>query len=48
MNILPLKLSVTTCYLIKAGEQYVLIDTGYEEDWDLYIKVFGLLVTKHE
>lgn len=36
MNIIPLKLSVTTCYLIKTGEMYILIDTGYEEDWDLF------------
>ena len=36
MNILPLKLSVTNCFLVKAGDQYVLIDTGYEEDWDLF------------
>lgn len=36
MNIYPLKLSVTTCYLIRAGEKYILIDTGYEEDWDLF------------
>ncbi len=36
MNILPLKLSVTNCFLIKAVDQYVLIDTGYEEDWDLF------------
>lgn len=36
MNIIPLKLSVTTCYLIKTGDRYILIDTGYEEDWDLF------------
>jgi len=38
MNIIPLKLSVTNCFLVKAGDQdqYVLIDTGYEDDWDLF------------
>lgn len=36
MNLIPLKLSVTTCYLIKAGDKYVLVDTGYEEDWNLF------------
>lgn len=36
MDMIPLKLSVTTCYLIKAGEGYVLVDTGYEEDWKLF------------
>ncbi|MDR3645210.1 MAG: MBL fold metallo-hydrolase [Clostridia bacterium] len=37
MNIIPIKLSVTTCYLIKPGDQYVLIDTGYAEDWGLFL-----------
>jgi glyoxylase-like metal-dependent hydrolase (beta-lactamase superfamily II) len=36
MNILQLKLSVTNCFLVKAGDQYVLIDTGYEDNWDLF------------
>lgn len=36
LNIIPLKLSVTTCYLVKAGGKYVLVDTGYEEDRDLF------------
>jgi len=38
MNIIPIKLSVTNCFLVKAAGQYVLIDTGYEEDWDLFCK----------
>ena len=36
MNLIPLKLSVTNCFLVKAGDQYVLIDTGYEDDWNLF------------
>ncbi|MDP4153757.1 MAG: MBL fold metallo-hydrolase [Bacillota bacterium] len=36
MNLIPLKLSVTTCYLAKVDNKYVLIDTGYEEDWELF------------
>lgn len=36
MDLIPIKLSVTTCYLIKADEKYLLIDTGYEEDWELF------------
>ena len=38
MNVFPIKLSVTTCYLLKANERYVLVDTGYEEDWDLFVQ----------
>jgi hydroxyacylglutathione hydrolase len=36
MNIISLKLSVTNCFLIQTGERYILIDTGYEADWDLF------------
>lgn len=36
MNLIPLKLSVTTCYLVKTDEKFLLIDTGYEEDWELF------------
>lgn len=38
MRIIPLKLSVTTCYLIRTCEGYLLIDTGYAEDWALFCK----------
>lgn len=38
MNTIEIKLSVTSCYLIKSGENYILIDTGYAEDWDLFCK----------
>jgi glyoxylase-like metal-dependent hydrolase (beta-lactamase superfamily II) len=36
MNFIPLKLSVTNCFLVKADDHYVLIDTGYEDDWSLF------------
>lgn len=36
MDLIPVKLSVTNCFLLKSGEQYLLIDTGYEEDWELF------------
>ncbi len=33
-----MNLSVTNCFLIKTKKQYVLFDTGYEEDWELFCK----------
>lgn len=36
MDLIPLKLSVTTCYLMKTADQFLLVDTGYEEDWELF------------
>lgn len=34
-----LKLSVTNDYLLRINEnRYVLIDTGYKEDWKLFLK----------
>ncbi|MGZ7180178.1 MAG: MBL fold metallo-hydrolase [Halobacteriota archaeon] len=36
MDCIPLKLSVTNCFLVKAGNHYILIDTGYEDDWRLF------------
>lgn len=36
MDLIPLKLSVTTCYLVKTADQFLLVDTGYEEDWELF------------
>jgi hydroxyacylglutathione hydrolase len=36
MNFKTLKLSVTNCFLVNAEGHYVLIDTGYEDDWDLF------------
>jgi hydroxyacylglutathione hydrolase len=38
MDLIPLKLSVSTCYLAKAGKQYVLFDTGYKKDADIFRK----------
>jgi glyoxylase-like metal-dependent hydrolase (beta-lactamase superfamily II) len=33
-----IKLSATNCYLIEAGEKYILVDTGYEEDSELFFQ----------
>jgi glyoxylase-like metal-dependent hydrolase (beta-lactamase superfamily II) len=38
MRLIPLKLSVTTCYLIQTEDKYLLIDTGYREDWALFCR----------
>lgn len=38
MNIIPLKLSLTNCFLIKTGAQYILVDTGDKADWELFCK----------
>ncbi|HCC02729.1 MAG TPA: MBL fold metallo-hydrolase [Ruminococcaceae bacterium] len=38
MKLIPLKLSVTTCYLMKTADKFLLVDTGYEEDWELFQK----------
>jgi len=38
MEIIPLKLTATNCFLLKMGGQYILIDTGYEIDWQLFCK----------
>jgi glyoxylase-like metal-dependent hydrolase (beta-lactamase superfamily II) len=31
-----LKLKVTNVYLVRAGHSYLLVDTGYEYEWDLF------------
>jgi len=36
MDFIAIKLSVTTCYLVRNGVQYLLVDTGYVADWDLF------------
>ena len=38
MELIVLKLSVTNCFLVKTRNKYILIDTGYEYDWDLFRK----------
>jgi hydroxyacylglutathione hydrolase len=38
MNLIPLKLSLTNCFLVKAGVQYILVDTGDKADWELFCK----------
>lgn len=38
MNVKELKLSVTNCYLVGIGDRYLLVDTGYENDWALFCK----------
>jgi glyoxylase-like metal-dependent hydrolase (beta-lactamase superfamily II) len=38
MKIIELKLSVTNCFLIKTQKNYILVDTGYVYDWDLFCK----------
>jgi len=39
VEIIELKLSVTNCFLIKSpDDKYVLVDTGYEWDWELFRK----------
>ncbi|MGZ4846794.1 MAG: MBL fold metallo-hydrolase [Halobacteriota archaeon] len=38
MEITRLSLSVTSSYLVKAGDRYILVDTGYEDDWDLFLR----------
>lgn len=37
-GIIEINLSVTNCFLIKSGNKYVLIDTGYDHEWDLFSK----------
>lgn len=38
MDIIKLKLSVTNCFLIRNKEKYILFDTGYEYEWELFCK----------
>lgn len=38
MNIIPVILSITHCFLIRNDNQYILVDTGYEVDWKLFCK----------
>ena len=36
MNIIKIKLSVTNCYLVSSKNGYVLIDSGYDYEWELF------------
>jgi glyoxylase-like metal-dependent hydrolase (beta-lactamase superfamily II) len=38
MEIINLKLSATMCYLIPVQNKYLLVDTGYEKDKELFYK----------
>jgi Zn-dependent hydrolases, including glyoxylases len=38
MEIIPVRLNLVNCFLVKAGDRYLLIDTGYEVDWVLFCK----------
>ena len=33
-----MKLKVTNCYLVRVSEKYLLVDTGYEYEWELLRK----------
>jgi glyoxylase-like metal-dependent hydrolase (beta-lactamase superfamily II) len=42
MEKMGIKLSVTNCYLLETpSHKYVLIDTGYVDEWDLFCKRLG-------
>lgn len=36
MKIIKLNLSVTNCFLIKTGNKYILVDTGYNWEWEAF------------
>ncbi len=38
MNVREIKLGSNNCYLIDTGGKYALVDTGYDHDWDLFLK----------
>jgi glyoxylase-like metal-dependent hydrolase (beta-lactamase superfamily II) len=45
MDSITIKLSATNCFLINSGDNYVLVDTGYEEDRDLFydqLRIIGI------
>lgn len=36
MKLINLKLSITNCFLVKNKDKYILIDTGYEYEYELF------------
>ena len=40
-----LKLKLTNCYLIPVNSRYLLVDTGYEWEWDTFQKRLGACQT---
>jgi glyoxylase-like metal-dependent hydrolase (beta-lactamase superfamily II) len=36
VEFIVLPLSVTNCYLFRNGKKWVLVDTGYAQDWKLF------------
>ena len=36
MKIIKIKLSVTNCFLVQAGDKYILVDTGYDWEWEAF------------
>ncbi|MCK5198009.1 MAG: MBL fold metallo-hydrolase, partial [Spirochaetales bacterium] len=36
MKITKLKLSVTNCFLVRTGDKYILVDTGYDWEWEVF------------
>ena len=49
MELIDLKLSVTNCFLIKNKAKYILIDTGYEYEWELFcrrLKEIGITLSE--
>jgi glyoxylase-like metal-dependent hydrolase (beta-lactamase superfamily II) len=43
MNIQSFKLKVTNIHLVRTGEKYLLVDTGYEYEWDLFCSKLAAL-----
>ena len=39
----PINLGITTCYLLQAGDGYLLIDTGYEKDYPKFRRALAKL-----
>ena len=49
MKLISLKLSVTNCFLIKNQTKYILVDTGYEYEWELFcerLKTAGVSISE--